>query len=435
MPAQRTIALRGGLLLSQDEERRVFRGDVLLRGPRIEAVGPRLRDSADEEVDASRFLIAPGLVNLHTHVANALLRGLADDCSFDEFLRRMFAVDAHRTEEDIELGALLGGAEMLLSGTTTFLDMYYGEDAVARACGRLGIRGFLAWAVLDPDKTTQHGIPVKNAEAFASRWDQDRWVTPAVGPQGVYVCGEETWRSALELSQRLHRPLTYHLSETRGEVYAHEKATGQRPALWLRDRGLLGPRQIAAHGVWLTTEEIVALGKAKLTVAHCPGSNMKLASGGGAVCPVPELLGAGARVGLGTDSSTSNNSLSMLREMHLASLAQKHHRHDPEALSAQQALDLATREGAQALGLGGEIGQIRPGFRADLVLYDRWHPSLAGCPDSRAVSALVYGAPEAAVHSVYVDGELTVREHRLVRVSFEDLRPEVERKATDLLGG
>ncbi|EQD36918.1 amidohydrolase, partial [mine drainage metagenome] len=166
MAGDRTVAFRQGLIVTQDKERRVLRGDLILRGQRVEAVGVRLREGADEEVDARGFLLAPGLINAHTHVANALLRGLADDLDFPHFLERMFAVDARRVEKDIELGALLGGAEMLLSGTTSFLDLYYGEDAVARACGRLGIRGFFGWAVLDPDKTTQKGVPVENARGF-----------------------------------------------------------------------------------------------------------------------------------------------------------------------------------------------------------------------------------------------------------------------------
>lgn len=433
MAQERTVAFRQALLVTQDESRRVLRGDLLLRGPRVEAVGPRLREGADEEVDARGFLLAPGLINAHTHVANALLRGLADDLDFPRFLERMFAVDARRDEKDIELGALLGGAEMLLSGTTSFLDLYYGQDAVARACDRLGIRGFLGWAVLDPDKTTQKGVPVENARGFLGRWKAHRWVSPLVAPQGVYVCGEETWRKARELALREGTLLHYHLSETRGEVVEHEKRTGLRPALWLREKGLLGPRQVAAHGVWLTTEEIRALGESKVAIAHCPGSNTKLASGGGGVCPVPELRAAGSPVALGTDSSTTNNGLSLLREMHLATLLQKHARHDPTVLPAQETLDLATREGARALGRENELGQLAPGFRADLVLYDLSHPSLATTRLDQAVSSLVYGAPEGAVHTVFVDGEAVVRDRALVRLPWAKVQGEIEAASRSLM--
>lgn len=435
MAGDRTVAFRQGLIVTQDKERRVLRGDLILRGQRVEAVGVRLREGADEEVDARGFLLAPGLINAHTHVANALLRGLADDLDFPHFLERMFAVDARRVEKDIELGALLGGAEMLLSGTTSFLDLYYGEDAVARACGRLGIRGFLGWAVLDPDKTTQKGVPVENARGFIGRWKGDRWASPLVAPQGVYACGEETWRKARELALNEGTLLHYHLSETRGEVVEHERRTGVRPAIWLRERGLLGPRQVAAHGVWLTTEEIRVLGESRIAVTHCPGSNTKLASGGGGVCPVPELRAAGSPVALGTDSSTTNNGLSLLREMHLAALLQKHARHDPTVLPAQEVLDLATREGARALGREGDLGQLAPGFRADVVLYDLSHPSLTTTRPDQAVSSLVYGAPEGAVHSVYVDGEAVVRDHGLVRVPWAAVQGEVEEASRVLMAG
>ncbi len=435
MAGDRTVAFRQGLIVTQDEERRVLRGDLILRGQRVEGVGARLREGADEEVDARGFLLAPGLINAHTHVANALLRGLADDLDFPHFLERMFAVDARRVEKDIELGALLGGAEMLLSGTTSFLDLYYGEDAVARACGRLGIRGFLGWAVLDPDKTTQKGVPVENARGFIGRWKGDRWASPLVAPQGVYACGEETWRKARELALNEGTLLHYHLSETRGEVVEHERRTGVRPAIWLRERGLLGPRQVAAHGVWLTTEEIRVLGESRIAVTHCPGSNTKLASGGGGVCPVPELRAAGSPVALGTDSSTTNNGLSLLREMHLAALLQKHARHDPTVLPAQEVLDLATREGARALGREGDLGQLAPGFRADVVLYDLSHPSLTTTRPDQAVSSLVYGVPEGAVHSVYVDGEAVVRDHGLVRVPWAAVQGEIEEASRILMGG
>jgi len=435
MVQERTIAFRQGLIVTQDEERRVLRGDLIVKGSRVEAVGPRLREGADEEVDARGFLLAPGLVNAHTHVANALLRGLADDLDFPHFLERMFAVDARRGEQDIELGALLGGAEMLLSGTTSFLDLYYGQDAVARACGRLGIRGFLGWAVLDPDKTTQQGVPVENARGFIHRWKRDRWVTPLVAPQGVYVCEEDTWRSARDLATAEGTLLHYHLSETRREVVEHERRTGKRPVIWLRDQGLLGPGQVAAHGVWLTTEEIRTLGGSRVAVTHCPGSNTKLASGGGSVCPVPELRSAGSPVALGTDSSTTNNGLSLLREMHLAALLQKHARHDPTVLPAQEVLDMATREGARALGREGDLGQLAAGFRADLVVYDLSHPSLSTTRPEQAVSCLVYGAPEGAVRSVYVDGEPVVRDRALVRLPWAEVREGMDEASRRLMGG
>jgi 5-methylthioadenosine/S-adenosylhomocysteine deaminase len=434
MTESTSTALRGALVVTQDEERRVFRGDVLFRGGVIEELAPSVRTKADHEVDAHGFLVAPGFLNAHTHIANTLLKGTADDRDFPKFLETMFALDAKRTEKDLEAGALLGAAEMLLGGTTGFLDMYYGEDAVARSCERLGIRGFLGWAVLDPEITTQKGVPVENAAAFIGRWKRSTRISPLVAPQGVYACRDETWLKAKELAEREKVLLHYHLSETRGEVQENEKKHGKRPPDWLDSLGFLGPRQVAAHGVWLTNREIELLARKQVAVAHCPSSNMKLASGGGGVAPVTELRAAGATVALGTDSSSSNNGLSMLREMHLTALVHKHHRHDAESLPAPVVLDMATREAARALGREKDLGSLAPGYRADLVLFDLHHPTLLPTRPENAVSNLVYSAQDDAVHSVYVDGEKVVEARRLVRAAWSQLVPEIEEAARALLG-
>lgn len=410
----------------------MFRGDLILDGAKIRAAGPHLTEKADHDVDARKFLIAPGLINAHTHVANTLLRSVADDMDFGKFLETMFAFDARRTEQDLEAGALLGGAEMLLSGTTTFLDMYYGEDSVARACERLGMRGFLGWAVLDPEITTQKGVPVENARDFISRWKGNALVTPLVAPQGVYAGKAETWLAARDLAAREKTPVHYHLSETRFEVDQNQEKRGKRPPEWLDEIGFLGPNQVAAHGVWLTTAEIALLAKKGVAVTHCPSSNMKLACGGGGVAPVTELRAAGAVVALGTDSSTSNNGLSMLREMHLAGLVHKHQRHDATSLPAQVVLDMATVEGARALGQSGRLGALVPDHQADLVLYDLTHPSMLPTRAENAVSNLVYSASDEAVHTVYVAGRPVVEARRLTGISGDALMSEVETTTASL---
>jgi 5-methylthioadenosine/S-adenosylhomocysteine deaminase len=424
--------LRGGWIITQDDDRRILRGDILLRNGVIEAVGEKLPAGSAEEIDARDFVVTPGLINLHTHVANALIKGIADERDFPGFLEIMFQYDRYRNPKDLEAGALLGGAEMLLSGTTAFLDMYYGEDSVARACERLGLRGFLGWAVLDPEITTQTGVPVENARRFIRQWKGHPLVEPLVAPQGVYACRADTWSSARDLAREEGTLLHYHLSETRGEVEGHRSRYGERPVEWLSSQGLLGPGQVAAHAVWLTQREIGLLAKAGVGTVHCPSSNMKLASGEGGVSPVPELREAGVVVGLGTDSSTSNNSLSVLREMRLAGLVQKHHRHDARTLSAQEILDMATRDGARALRVGDRLGQIAPGFQADLVMYDLRDPSWHPVQPETLVSNLVWAASEASVSRVYVQGREVVRDHRLLNVDPEELRRKTEEAWTQL---
>ncbi|EQD43191.1 chlorohydrolase/deaminase family protein, partial [mine drainage metagenome] len=244
------------LIVTQDAQRRVVRGDVRIEHGRFTHVGPHAPRDGAEIVPAHDRAIVPGFVNLHAHVAMHPLRAIADDRDLSGFLETLFAVDAHRAEGDVEVGARAGAAEMLLGGTTSFLDLYYFEDAVARASSALGLRGFLGWAVLDPEMTTQRGVPLENARAFVHRWKTHPLVRPLVAPQGVYVCGRETWLGARDLAEREGTLLHYHLSETRREVHEHEEKTGRRPADWLDEIGFLGPRQVAAHAVWLTGQEI-----------------------------------------------------------------------------------------------------------------------------------------------------------------------------------
>ncbi len=427
--AAEPIVVTDALLVTQDADRRVIRGDVRIEDGRFVHVGPGAPRAGAELLDGSGFALVPGFINLHAHVAMAPLRAIADDRELAGFLEVLFAVDARRTEPDVEAGARAGIAEMLLGGTTSFLDLYYFEDAVARAVDALGIRGFLGWAVLDAELTTQPGRPIDNARSFIDRWKGHARVAPLVAPQGVYVCGRETWLAAKELAAASGTLCHYHLSETRREVHEHEAKTGRRPVVWLDEIGFLGAGQIAAHAVWLTGQEIELLARRSVAIAHCPSSNLKLASGG--VAPVVELRRAGAVVGLGTDSVASNNSLSMLREMHVAGLVQKNQRWDATVLPAQQLLDLATVDGARALGRS-DLGSVEVGKRADFSLVRLDHPTMLPARPEAVVSHFAYAASEEAIDSVYVDGRPVVRQRRLVRGDWAEIRVAAERAADSL---
>lgn len=426
----RSIRFTNALLVTQDPRRRVLRGELRIEEGRITHVGPGPTEPAEVTVDASDRAIVPGFINAHGHVAMTPLRGIADDRDLAGFLEKLFALDARRTEADLEAGAAQGIAEMLLGGTTTFLDLYYGEDAVARAVDRLGIRGYLGWAVLDPELTTQSGAPLDNARAFIGRWRAHERIRPLVAPQGVYVCNADTWRGARALAEETGTIVHCHLSETRGEVHEHERRHGLRPPAWLDQIGALAPGLVAAHGVWLTSAEIELLARRGVGIAHCPSSNMKLASGG--ACPVPELRAAGAVVGLGTDSVASNNSLSMLREMHVAGLLQKHQKWDAATLPAPVLLDLATIEGARLLGAADRLGSLEVGKQADLVLFDLAHPTLTPARPEAIVSHLAYSASDGAVDAVYVAGERLVEHGALVRASWAEIRAAAEAAAERL---
>jgi 5-methylthioadenosine/S-adenosylhomocysteine deaminase len=401
------------LVVTQNARRQVFREDVLVDGDRIVEVGD-VKGKADDVLDAKDCIVMPGLINCHTHVAMALMKSVADDVRLEKFLDRTFAIDAKRTPEDIAVGATLGCLEMARTGTTTFMDLYYSEDAIAKSVEEVGLRGYLGWSVLDEQFTTQKGRPIDNCARFIRSHKGRPLIKPLVAPQGVYVCSDETLMQAKELAAKEGTFCHYHLSETRYEVYEYQKKKGKRPADHLADIGFFSKGDVAAHGVWLTMNEVRALAKAGVSVAHCPTSNMKLASGG--VAPLPEMFEHGVNVCLGTDSSSSNNSLDTFLEMKFASLLHKSFRWDATVVSAQKALDMATVDAAKALGAGKELGSIEPGKKADIVVIRCDTSGMAPTTPENAVSNLVYASPSSAVRDTIVDGRFVLKSGRIVTV-------------------
>jgi len=424
------VLLRGGIVVTQDANRRVLKGDVLVDSDRIRAVGS-VDAEADEVLDCSGCAVLPGLINTHQHVANTLLRGIADDVPLEEMLEKSFAIDAKFTRRDVQIGALLGCLEMIRSGTTSFHDLFYWEDEVARAVRESGLRGFLSWNTLDEAYTTQRGNPVRNAEQFVSKHKGDPLVTPSIGVQGVYVASEETYTKAREAADRLGVRLHTHLAETRGEVYDHEAKMGQRPVEWLERIGFLCDRLTAAHCVWLTLNEVRVLARHGVSVAHCPVSNMKLASGG--VAPVPEMLGEGIAVSLGTDSPLSNNGLDMFADMKVASLLHKATRWDARVVSAHQVLDMATIGGARALGVDAELGSIEVGKRADLTVVSLKRPHTTPFYPANVIGHLVYSSRGGDVQTTMVDGKILMADGVVRTVDEADVIARAQETARELL--
>ena len=426
-----SLALRNGWIVTQNAKREVLRGDVLVEDGRITVVGV-VRGSADDELDCQGCAVLPGFINVHGHVANSLLRGIADDVPLEAMLEKAFAVDAKLTRRDVQIGALLGCLEMLKSGTTSFVDLFYWEDEVARAVREAGIRGFLAWTVLDPEFTTQRGTPVKNADQFVRKHKGQALVNPMVGVMGVYVCSEETYLAAKEVAEREDVPLHGHLSETRHEVYDHEKKTGARPVEWLDAIGFLDSRFSAAHCVWVTINEVRTLARRGVGVAHCPASNMKLATGG--VAPIPEMHAEGVAVGLGTDSPLSNVGLDMFQEMRLGALLHKATRWDASVLPAQRMLDLATIDAAKVLHRERELGSIEVGKRADLCVVDLRRPHTTPFYPANLISHLVYGCRGGDVRATVVDGVVRVADGRVVGVDETEVLSRAQEIAAELFG-
>jgi 5-methylthioadenosine/S-adenosylhomocysteine deaminase len=321
---------------------------------------------------------------------------------------------------------------MARSGTTTFVDLYYSEDIIAKSVEQVGLRGYLGWAVLDEKFTTQTGKPINNCENFMKAHKNRPLIKPIVAPQGVYVCSDETLLQAKELARKEKTFCHYHLSETRSEVYDYQKKTGKRPVEHLMDIGFLSKGDLAAHCVWLTINEVRALAKAGVSAVHCPTSNMKLASGG--VAPLPEMFKENVTVSLGTDGCSSNNGLDMFLEMKFASLLQKSSRWDASVLPVQKCLDLATVDAAKALGAEKELGSIEVGKKADFVILDCMRPSMLPVSSENAVANIVYASPSHGVRDMIVDGKFVLRDRKVTNIDECAFLLKAEEEARNLLG-
>ncbi|MEA3143996.1 MAG: 5-methylthioadenosine/S-adenosylhomocysteine deaminase [Thermoplasmata archaeon] len=407
-----SLRIRNATIVTQDDARRTVQGDLFVEDGRIVAVGtPDAKREADRELDGTGQVVLPGLINLHTHLAMGLLRAIGDDMPLEAWLReRIWPAEERITEPIMRAGVELGLAEMIAGGTTSFLDMYWMEESVvAPACRSVGMRGWLGEGFVDVGQTNA-GEPNRKLaplERFVKAAKKDPLVTPCPAPHGAYTCNPETYTESARIASEHGVPLHTHCSETRTEVHDVQARTGARPVARIAQAGALGKRTVLAHCGWITKGEVADIATAGASVAHCPVSNMKLATGG--VAPVVELQEAGVRVGLGTDGAASNNGLDLFETMKFAALAQKQHRWDATALPANAALDMATRHAADALHRP-DLGRIVPGATADIVMVDFRRPHLV--PRHDAVSHLVYSASGRDVSATVVGGRVLMAHGR-----------------------
>ncbi len=434
---QINLLLTGAWVVTMNDAGQVFNpGAVAVKGENIVAVGPAAdlvrRYQARQVLDYPQGLILPGLINAHTHAAMALFRGLADDLPLEDWLNsHIFPAERHLDREFVYWGTKLAVAEMLLSGTTTFCDMYLFADAVARAAAETGIRAVIGEVLYD-FPSPNYGPPAEGlrfSQELARTYQGHPRISVAIQPHAVYTCSPDLLQQCGELAARLGTPLIMHLSETRKEVAYCQTAYGVSPVKHLHNLGLLNRHLLADHAVVLTEEDMELLAASGARVAHCPESNMKLASG---IAPVIELLAKGVPVGLGTDGCASNNNLDMFQEVDTAAKLQKVHHLDPTVLPASQALALATRGSARVLGLEEEVGALAPGLKADLVVLDLDQPHLTPLYDP--YSHLVYAAGGADVQTVLVHGQIMVQERKLLAFDMRETLAKARELARKVKG-
>ncbi|MCC6531032.1 MAG: TRZ/ATZ family hydrolase [Burkholderiales bacterium] len=391
---------------------------LVVDGGRIEAIAPieaaRARYSPSRRFELARHALIPGLVNLHTHAAMTLLRGLADDLALMRWLKEyIWPVEMREASpEFVYDGTLLACAEMLRGGVTLFNDMYFFPEAAARAAVTAGMRAALGMIVVDfpsPYATDPLAYLTQGLALRDALRDQPL-LSFCFAPHAPYSVNDKALSQVATYANELDLPVHIHLHETQDEITQGEARDGRRPLARLQELGLVGPNLLAVHAVHLTRAEIELLAAQGCHIAHCPSSNLKLASG---MAPVARMLAAGLNVGLGTDGAASNNRLDMFGEMRQAALLGKAVADDPTALPAAQVLAMATLGGAKALALDAAIGSLEPAKAADMVAVDFGRPELTPCYDP--ISHLVYAAGRQDVSHVWVGGELLLEDGVLTR--------------------
>ena len=405
---------------------------VAIKTGKIVDVGPSEKITrhyqAGKLIVTGDSLMMPGFVNCHTHAAMTCFRGIADDLELMDWLNNyIFPAEAKNVNPELAYwGSLLGAAEMIKSGTTTFCDMYIFEDETARAAKEAGIRCLIGEVLFDfpsPNfKTVADGIAY--TKMLAEKWKDDPLINIIIEPHALYTCSRPLLTDVKKLAEDYHLPIGLHLLENAAEKKQLEEKFGKGAVQFLHDIGYLDENLIAFHGVYISEDDMKLLADHGCKVSHNPASNMKLASG---VAPVPEMLKAGITVGLGTDGCASNNNLDIIKEMGTAARLHKVARLDPTVLDAKTVMRMATIEGAKVLGMENKIGSLEAGKQADIIIIGLNKPHLT--PLYNEYSHLVYAASGADVDTVLINGKLVMENRQLLTINEEEVMRKVRETA------
>ncbi len=431
-----SLIIANGIVITVDGTRRILNpGSVAINGTQIVAVDTpaaiAARYRSADTIDAAGKVVMPGLINTHTHAAMVMYRGLGNDLALMDWLQKyIFPAEAKTvTPEFVRIGTRLALLEMIQSGTTTFADMYYFEEEVARVTKAAGVRGVLGQTVIEfpvADARTPADA-LRRAAAFATEFAQDDLITPSIAPHAVYTLDAATLTAASNLARKHNIPIQIHLAETSAESGLSLERHRQRPVALLDSLEFWAPVTIGAHGVWITPEEIALLKQRNVGISSNPESNMKLASGTAPVVAYPQ---AGVNVGLGTDGAASNNDLDMFEAMRQAAFQQKLVSMDPRVISAPEALELATIGGARVLGQQTRIGSLETGKRADVIIVGMSRPRQTPLFDP--VAQVVYVSRGDDVETTVVNGRVLMRDRKMLTIDEAVVMREA-RAAADLV--
>ena len=415
-----TILIKNALFLNPNnfEEKKQ---SLLIKNDLIAEISDEIDESnVDKIIDASGKILLPGLVNTHTHLSMTLFRGLADDLSLDSWLNdHIWPMEANLNGDYCYIGALLGAVELIKSGTTTFSDMYFYMEDVARAVDEAGIRAVLSYGMIDFGDAERREAEIKeNLDLFKNcNGMADGRIKVFFGPHSPYTASEELLIKVRQLADEYNMGIHIHVSETQKEINDISEEKGLRPFEYLDKIGFLGPDVLAAHCVWLSDEEIDIIKKNNVKVSHNPCSNMKLASG---IAPISKLLEKDVCVSIGTDGASSNNNLDLIEELKTASLLQKVSTLDPNVLNSHEALAMGTINGAEALGLSDEIGSIEVGKKADIILIDKNSANMV--PDSTTLTSnVIYSANGSNVDTTICNGKILMENKKLTVLDEQEI--------------
>ncbi len=428
------ILIKNGTILTMDPNKTIIgKGFLCILGDAISAIanGDPHEVRAAKTIDARGGLILPGLINGHTHAAMTLFRGLADDLPLMEWLNHyIFPVESRIDPEFVRTGTLLACAEMILSGTTTFCDMYLFEDEVAEAACEAGMRSLVGEVLYDFPSPNYGPLEegMKYTESLIRKWQGHPLVSIAVEPHAVYTCSPDLLIRADGLSKQYKVPLIIHIAESASEIEEVKKKYGKKPFEHLESLGVLGPHVIADHCVHLDDAEMRRMVKHDVKAITNPESNMKLASG---ICPVPWLLAQGITVGLGTDGCASNNNLDLFEEMDTTAKVHKVGTMDPTVLDAFTVFEMATLKGAKALGMADRIGSLKVGKKADVIVVDTHKPHLT--PMYNPYSHLVYAAKGSDVSHCLINGKFVMEDRKLLTLDLQDVLRNAKRMSKRVL--